>query len=89
MECSENGELVLMEIVQRNGMSDERFVKERGKERYCWRAGVMSRNDGEEGEGLFVLTVFLCLKALLLSRATVVREGMSVCEGRVNGLKRE
>ena len=85
MECSENGELVLMEIVQRNGMSDERFVKERGKERYCWRAGVMSRNDGEEGEGLFVLTVFLCLKALLLSRATVVREGMSVCEGRVNG----
>ena len=31
MEYSENGELVLMEIVQRNGMSDERFVEERGK----------------------------------------------------------
>ena len=54
MEYSENGELVLMEIVQRNGMSDERFVKERGKERYCCRAGVMSRDEGEEEEGLFV-----------------------------------
>ena len=54
MECSENGELVLMEIVQRNGMSVERFVEERGKERYCCRAGVMSRDEGEEGEGLFV-----------------------------------
>ena len=63
MECSENGELVLMEIVQRNGMSVERFVEERGKERYCWRAGVMSRDEGEEGEGLFVWTVFLHLKA--------------------------
>ena len=85
MEYSENGELVLMEIVQRNGMSDERFVKERGKERYCWRAGVMSRNDGEEGEGLFVLTVFLNWNAYFLSRLTVVREGMSVCEDRVIG----
>ena len=54
MECSENGELVLMEIVQRNGMSVERFVEERGKERYCWRAGVMSRDEGEEEEELFV-----------------------------------
>lgn len=32
----------------------ESCVKERGKERYCWRAGVMSRNEGEEGETLFV-----------------------------------
>ena len=85
MECSENGELVLMEIVQRNGMSDERFVEERGKERYCWRAGVMSRNEGGEEEGLFVWTVFFFVKAYLLSRLTVVREGMSVCEGRVIG----
>ena len=54
MECSENDELVLMEIVQRNGMSVERFVEERGKERYCWRAAVMSRNQGEEGDGLLV-----------------------------------
>ena len=74
-----------MEIVQRNGMSDERFVEERGKERYCWRAGVMSRNEGEEEEGLFVWTVFLHLNAYFLSRLTVVREGMSVCEGRVIG----
>ena len=58
-------------------------VKERREERYCCRAGVMSRNEGEEEEILFVWTVFLCLKALLLSRATVVREGMSVSEERV------
>ena len=85
MEYSENGELVLMEIVQRNGMSDERFVEERGKERYCWRAGVMSRDEGEEGEELLVLTVFLYSNAYFLSRLTVVREGMSVCEDRVTG----
>ena len=60
-------------------------MEERGKERYCWRAGVMSRDEGEEGEGLFVWTVFFSLKAYLLSRVTVVREGMSVCEGRVIG----
>ena len=60
-------------------------VKERGEERYFWRAGVMSRNEGEEGEGLFLRTVFLHLKAYSLSRVTVVREGMSVCEDRVIG----
>ena len=30
------------------------YVEERGKERYCCRAGVMSRDEGEEEEGLFV-----------------------------------
>ena len=74
-----------MEIVQRNGMSDERFVEERGKERYCWRAGVMSRNEGEEGEELLVLMVFFFEKAHPLRRVTVVREGMSICEDRVIG----
>ena len=39
--------------VHENGM-DEKCVKERGDERYCWRAGVMSRNEGEEEEILFV-----------------------------------
>ena len=29
-------------------------MKERGKDRYCWRAGVMSRNEGEENEELLV-----------------------------------
>ena len=29
-------------------------VKERGEERYCWRAGVMSRDEGGEEEGLLV-----------------------------------
>ena len=24
-------------------------MKERGEERYCWRAGVMSRDEGGEG----------------------------------------
>ena len=60
-------------------------VEERGEERYCWRAGVMSRDEGgEEGE-LFVWTVFFSLKARSLSRETVVREGMSVCE--VKGIR--
>ena len=36
----------------------ESCVEERGKERYCWRAGVMSRNEGEEEEGLLVWMVF-------------------------------
>ena len=59
----------------------ESCVEERGKERYCWRAGVMSRNEGEEeGEKLFVWMVFFSEKAHSLSRVTVVREGMSVCE---------
>ena len=58
-------------------------MKERGEERYFWRAGVMSRNEGEEGEELLVWRVFFSEKAYLLSRATVVREGMSVCEDRV------
>ena len=40
----------------------EGCVKERGKERYCWRAGVMSRNEEEEEEELFVWTVFLYSK---------------------------
>ena len=45
----------------------------------------MSRNEREEGEGLFLWTVFFSVKAYLLLRVTVVREGMSVCEGRVIG----
>ena len=70
---------------------DELCVKEKGKERYCWRAGVMSRNEGEEEEELFVWTVFLCLKAHFLPRLTVVRAGMSVGEDRVirNTLQRD
>ena len=63
----------------------EGCVKERGKERYFWRARVMSRNERGEGEELFVWTVFLFLKGHILWRVTVVREGMSVCEGRVDG----
>ena len=60
--------------------SDEGCVKETMKWRYCWRAGVMSRNERGEEEKLFVWMVFLYLKAQLWSRITVVREGMSVCE---------
>lgn len=63
----------------------ELCMKERGKERYCWRAGVMSRNEAGEEEELLVWTVFFSLKARSLSRETVVREGMSVCENRVMG----
>ena len=60
-------------------------MKEREKERYCWRAGVISRNEGEKEETLFVCMVFWHLKAYSLSRVTVVREGMSVGEDRVIG----
>ena len=58
-------------------------MKERGKQRYCWRAGVMSRNEGEEKEQLSVMTAFFIEKAHPLLRVTVVREGMSACEERV------
>ena len=37
----------------------ESCVEERGYLRYCWRAGVMSRDEGEEEERLFVWRVFL------------------------------
>ena len=29
-------------------------MKEKGKERYCWRAGVMSRDEGGKEEELLV-----------------------------------
>ena len=45
----------------------------------------MSRNERKKKEILFVWTVFLSLKAPSLQSVTVVREGMSACEGRVNG----
>ena len=61
----------------------ESCMKEREKERYCWRAGVISRNEGEKEETLFVWMVFLNLKAYSLSRVIVVREGMSADEVRV------
>ena len=60
-------------------------VKERGKQRYFWRAGVMSKNERMEEKQLSVMTAFFIEKACLLLRVTVVREGMSVCEGRVRG----
>ena len=50
-------------------------VKETMNWRYCWRAGVMSRNEGGEEEGLLVLMVFLREKAHFLLRATAVRRG--------------
>ena len=45
----------------------------------------MSRNEGEEKEQLSVMTAFFIEKAHPLLRVTVVREGMSACEERVNG----
>ena len=44
----------------------------------------MSRNEGEEEEELFLWMVFFFVKAYSLLRVTVVREGMSVCEDKVN-----
>ena len=45
----------------------------------------MSRNEREEEEELLVWMVFFLKKANILTRVTVVREGMSVCEDRVIG----
>ena len=45
----------------------------------------MSRNEGGEGEELFVWMVFLNLNASSLLRRTVLREGMSVDEDGVIG----
>ena len=47
-----------MRMTHLERIDGESCVKERGKERYCWRAGVMSRNEGEEEEGLLVWMVF-------------------------------
>ena len=44
---------------------------------------MISRDEGEEEEELFALIVFFSVKAYSLSRVTVLREGMSVCEDRV------
>ena len=60
-------------------------MKETMNWRYSCRAGVMSRNEGGNEEELLVLMVFFRAKATFLSRVTVVREGMSVCEDRVIG----
>ena len=75
-----------MRMTHLERIDGESCVKERGYLRYCRRAGVMSRNEGKEGEELFVWMVFLHLKARILSRETIVREGMSVCEDRVIGI---
>ena len=48
-----------MRMTRLERIDGESCVKERGYLTYCWRAGVMSRNEGKEGEELFVLTVFL------------------------------
>ena len=45
----------------------------------------MSKNERKKKEILFVWTVFLSLKAPSLQSVTIVSEGMSVCESRVNG----
>ena len=38
-------------------------VEERGEERYCWRAGVMSRDEGGEGGETLRLDGFLVLES--------------------------
>ncbi len=43
-----------MRITHLERTDGESCVKERRKERYSWRAGVISRNEGEEEEELLV-----------------------------------
>ena len=82
-----SGNEILEWVVEKRGDETgfEWCVKERGKDRYCWRARVMSRNEEEEGEKLFVWTALLRLNAYPLVRVIVVREGMSDCEDGVIG----
>ena len=49
-------------MIRLERIDGESCVEERGYLRYSLRAGVMSRNEGEEGEELFVWMVFLNLK---------------------------
>ena len=42
-----------MRVTRLERIDSESCVKERGK-KYCWRAGVISRNEKEEEEVLFV-----------------------------------
>ena len=43
-----------MRMTHLERIDGESCVKERGYLRYCWRAEVMSRNEGGEGEELLV-----------------------------------
>ena len=38
-------------------------VEERGQERYCWRAGVMSKGEGGEEGGTLGMNGFLVLES--------------------------
>ena len=53
--CLEGGEVMKGVLLrEREVCMAEGCVKERRKERYCWSARVMSRNEGEEGKKLLV-----------------------------------
>ena len=78
----DDGEGYEVRMTRLDRIDGESCVEERGYLRYFLRAGVMSRNEEEEGEILFVWIVFLYWNAFVLSRMTVVREGMSACEDR-------
>ena len=70
-------------MIRLERIDTESCVEERGKERYCWRAGVISRNEGEEIQILLIWTVLLHSNAW--GKVTAVREGMSICEDRMIG----
>ena len=44
-------------------------MKERGEERYCCRAGVISRNEGEEGRGTLCMNGFLVFESIFLVKS--------------------
>ena len=56
-------------MVRLERIDGESCVKERGEERYCWRAGVMSRNEGEEGEGTLRVNGFLAFESMAESNS--------------------
>lgn len=66
-------------------MGDE-CVEERGKDRYCKRRGLTSRNEGGEKRKLFVWTLFFFAKAFDMQRDTIETAGMSMSEDRAVGI---
>ena len=54
----DDGEGYEVRMTHLERIDGESCVEERGEERYCWRAGVMSRNEGE-GEGELLVWMVL------------------------------
>ena len=53
----------------------ESCMKEREKERYCWRAGEISRNEGGEGRDTIRVDGFLAFESIFLVKSDSSERG--------------